>query len=331
MSFPSADFTTFSKSPEAYKQYTPDDPIQNSIYDTTMDCDAGLRDQNKVVLLIDSRDRKDNEEPNKYVIKLKKEYKDVISVELVKASIPNSDYIINEHNNTFYFQDNPNQVNRCDYNTLQLPIGNYPICDSVKDSIISLLQAGLNIINSVNKYVVTIDCNTKQITIEQTEGSGVFNILFQIPKVCANGNNKLPNNMARILGFKPIDHKDKLIYTGEYTYDLNPIRYLVLKIEGFDRIDSPHDPTQNAFCILSLDSKKDDKFTIDDDCNGVDNDEYIKHFNPPAKIDRLNITITDADGNPVNFRGKDHFLIFEITSLSRFSNYNRKPMTKNRI
>lgn len=191
MSFPPADFTTFSKSPGAYRQFTPDDPVQNSIYDINMDCDAGLRDQNAAMLLIDSKDRPDNEEPNKYEIKLKKIYKDVISIELKKASIPNSDYIVNEYNNSFYFQDNANQVNRCDYNTLKLPIGNYPICEKNKDSITSLLQAGLNLVNPANKYVVTVDCNTQQITIEQTSGSGVFNILFEVPKTCGDGKNKL--------------------------------------------------------------------------------------------------------------------------------------------
>jgi len=334
MSFPPADFTTFSKSVDAYKQYTPDDPIQNSIYDTTMECDAGLRDQNKIILLIDSKDRPHNEEPNKYSIKLKKVYKDVISVELVKANIPNSDYIINEHNNTFYFQDNAKQSGKCDYNTLQLPIGNYPICDKTKDSIISLLQAGLNLVNSKNKYTVTVDWNTQQITIEQTSGSGVFNILFQAPKTAgkeASGNQLLKNNMSKILGFKPIDHIDKLSYTSEYAYDLKPARYITIRIKGMERIDSPHDATQDAFCILSLESRK-DSFLLSDECGiKIDKDEYTKFYNPPlGKLDRLDIEIFDADGHLMNFRGKDHYLLFEITSLTQFSKYSRPATTVNR-
>lgn len=323
-------YTQFSKSPIAYRQYAPDDPVTDSVYDINMECDASLRYQNRAILLIDSSDRSPNEEPNKYTIKLGKMYKDVISIELKKAKIPNSEYILNEQNNNFYFQDSTTQESSNSYHTLELPIGNYPIDDPTEDSIRSLLEVGLNMVTAGNTYTVTVDPNTQLFTITQTAGSGVFNILFEEIKCngSSSGSNQLPNNISSILGFKPINRTGSLSYTSQYTYNLRPLQYIILRVRELERIDSPHDPAQNAFCVLSLDTRA-NNFMLTNNCDDLDNEVYQKDFNPPlGKLDRLTIEITDCKGNPYNFRGNDHFLLFEIVSLSRFSNYHRHSTRK---
>lgn len=325
MSFPNAHFTSFSKSDQAYKQFAPDDPVTDSIYDVNMECDASLRYQNRAVLVVDSKDRALNEEPNRYNLKLKKTYRDVVSVELKNADIPNSDYIINDNNNNFYFQDEQDQVGDCDYHTLQLPIGNYPIDHDTNDSVRSLLEAGLNMIDSANTYEVLVDQNTQMFTFTQTAGSGVFNILFRSPKTAGegSGNNLLPNNIREVIGFKPIDQVNDTSYTAHYTYDLRPAKYIVLRIEGMERVDSPHDAVQDSFCVLSVDTRL-NNFMLSNNCDQLDNEVYQKDFNPPlGELDRMNIQFLDQNGNPYNFRGKDHVLVFEIVSLSRHSNYHR--------
>jgi len=325
MSFPKAHFTSFSKSDQAYKQFAPDDPVTDSIYDVNMECDASLRYQNRVVLVVDSKDRAINEEPNRYNLKLNKVYKDVVSIELKKADIPNSDYIINNNNNNFYFQDDQSQVGACDYHTLQLPIGNYPIDHAVNDSIRSLLEAGLNMIDPANTYEVVVDANTNLFTFTQLAGSGVFNILFQAPQTAGSGSggNLLPNSIREVIGFKPVDLVNDTSYVADYTYNLRPAKYIILRIKGMERVDSVHDSVQDSFCVLGMDTRL-NNFMLSNNCDQLDNEVYQKDFNPPlGKLDRLNIEFLDQNGNPYNFRGKDHVMVFEIVSLSRHSNYHR--------
>ena len=326
MSFPKkTHFTRFAKSDIAYRQYAPDDPVTDSLYDINMECDASLRYQNRAILVIDSKDRATNEEPNRYNIKLEKDYRDVVSIELKRAHIPNSDYVINDNNNMFYFQDDASQKDNCDYHTLQLPIGNYPVDHASQDSIRSLLEAGLNMVNPANTYEVEVDINTNLFKFKQTAGSGVFNILFRFPKTAGEGSGDkvLPNSMYEVIGFKPVDKTGKTEYVGEYTYNLRPSSYIILRIENMERVDSPHDPVQDAFCVLPLDTRL-NNFMLSNNCDQLDNEVYQKDFNPPlGKLDRLNIQFLDEDGRPYNFRGRDHLLVFEIVSLSRHSNYHR--------
>ena len=255
MSFPKAHHTRFAKSPLAYRQYAPDDPVQSSIYDYNMECDASLRYQNRAILFVDSRDRKIREEPSKYMLLLKKEYRDVISIELQRADIPNSNYIINEFNNNFYFQDSIEQEENGTFHTIRLPIGNYPMDDCVKDSVRSLLEQGLNAVNLDNKYEVVVDPNQNKVTITQLSGSAVFNIFFQFSKCCDDEpqgkNNPLPNHMGEILGFKCHENKiNATTYMGENTFDLYPSRYIAVRVQGWERIDSNRDSAQNAFVWL---------------------------------------------------------------------------------
>lgn len=326
MSFPEKGphHTRFAKSPLAYRQYAPDDPVTDSIYDVNMECDASLRFQNRAVLVVNSKDRSIREEPNNYSIKLNKVYKDVVSVELKNANIPNSDYIINSHNNNFYFQDSSSQETDGTFHIVQLPEGNYPIDDAIADSIRSLLEQGLNTVDVTNTYTVTVDPNTQLFTFTQTAGSGVFNILFEAPR-CGDGAGNLPmkNHIGEIIGFKAFDHVGDISYTAEYLYNLRPSKYISIRIQGLERLDSNHGSTQDSFCILTMDTRL-NNYMLSDNCDHLDNDVYQKDFNPPlAKLDRLNIQILDENGNLYNFRGREHVLVFEIVSLSRHSNYNR--------
>lgn len=337
MSFPNAHFTRFAKSPDAYKQFVPGDPIKSSLYDTNLECDASLRFQNRAILLVDSTDRKDNEEPNKYQVLFDKEYKDVIEIELQKADIPNSNYIVNEFNSCFYFQDSAEQLKpTCGrpWHTVCLPVGNYPIDHDCKDSIKSLLQQALNAVNVDNTYVVTVDPNQQTVTITQTSGSGIFNILFQRPQCCADQpkgkdkiSNTLPKNMAKLLGFKISSNKTgSTSYTGEYLYDLFSAKYIILRINNqqvnWNRINSNHDPADGSFIIIPMD-KRLNNFELADNCDQIDREIYKIHFNPPLpKLDRFNVDFRDEYGNPFNFRGRDHVMIYEITSLSRHSDYH---------
>jgi len=97
-------------------------------------------------LLIDSRDRNilKYPNPNSYLLDLEREIYNIISIELISAIIPNSEYIINNHNNLFHFEETNNTLI-----TAIIPNGNYNL-----DTLASALQTQLNISGS-SSYTVT--------------------------------------------------------------------------------------------------------------------------------------------------------------------------------
>lgn len=331
----------YTKDNELYMQYKKTDVIANSRYDYNFCGNDGLRDQNRAILHIDSRMRRNNEVAGFYTVPLPKEYMSVVSIELLKVDIPNSNYIINEYNNCFYFQDNRAQLETsCNrpYHKIILPVGDY-LADSSDAGVLtirSLLETALNAVNAGNVYEVSVDKYTNLFTIEQVSGSGIFNILFQEPQcngaetVSYNYNARpLKNCIGTVLGFKVAANKTgNLIYTGEYKYNLYPNRYLVLKINDYakeyGRMDSNNDVAQNAFAVLGLDTRS-NNFNKKDDCDYLDREEYTQYFNPPlTKINKFTVGLYDCNGNIYDFRGSDHFLVFEINSLTRASEYNKK-------
>jgi len=73
-------------------------------------------------LVIDSRDRDYILYPNsnEYRVEVPQEWKDVISLELTLAQIPNTFYNITENNNTFYISDSPTNIM-----SINIPEGQY--------------------------------------------------------------------------------------------------------------------------------------------------------------------------------------------------------------
>jgi hypothetical protein len=73
-------------------------------------------------LVVDSRDRDYLTYPNsnRYRIEIPQEWKDIVSLELTLAQIPNTFYNINESNNIFYISDSPDNIS-----SIQIPEGQY--------------------------------------------------------------------------------------------------------------------------------------------------------------------------------------------------------------
>lgn len=75
-------------------------------------------------VIIDSRDRNIDKypEPNKYTLDLEHDMYNVISVELISAEIPNTEYIINNDNNSLHFEETNGATL-----IATIPVGNYTI------------------------------------------------------------------------------------------------------------------------------------------------------------------------------------------------------------
>lgn len=142
-----------------------------------------------IILCVDSRSRNKEQYPAsyKYRIELGKEYRQVISMRLIKAIIPKTEYIINTNNNMIHIQETLGSTVG-----ITMPIGNYTIT-TFTSALQTALNAALN-----NTYTVSVNVTTNQIRIASdlnTSGS-VFKLIF------TDGENKYPtNSMGELLGY----------------------------------------------------------------------------------------------------------------------------------
>jgi hypothetical protein len=114
----------------------------------------------KYDLLIDSKDRDELlYEENNYQIELDQPIRNIFSIELLNAIIPNSDYIINNSNNLLHFEENNEEL------FITIPIGNYILSDLGTE-----IQTQLNNTGSSLYSVITSDINSRINDLE-TDGS----------------------------------------------------------------------------------------------------------------------------------------------------------------
>lgn len=139
-----------------------------------------------IYLTIDSKDRNhDIDEPNNYKIYLPQEYNNVISIELISAEIPNTQYIINSFNNILHFQELNTQVlDNTTYEAI-IPIGNYTI-----STLSTAIENALNIYGT-STYTVTNNLYKLETT----------------PNLLSNGDVVFhsPNTLIGYEGYKAFD------------------------------------------------------------------------------------------------------------------------------
>ena len=184
----------------------PDSFTQMQIPPNTYDVNIVHRDDPNVVygniekrLIIDSRDRnyKNYPKASNYIVKLNEQFKNITSIELSRAQIPQSGYIINNNNNVIHFKEGDECYK------LEIPIGDYTIHQLVSQITASFCSYdGLS-----NKYMVTYNKSTGKITFS-TSGTVPFELNFKGSVHLDNthaGFKRLypPCSMGKLLGFEP--------------------------------------------------------------------------------------------------------------------------------
>src|SRR3990172_1917789 len=341
--------------PDFYDQYRKEDVTDHSIYDVNYKPNPCRTFKNRFPLVVDSRDRNSGTIDN-YNYNIDNVIYDVIAVELKLADIPNSAYLINTHNNQFYFQDTQAQVCNSEFYQVTIPVGNYFADSTQSISIRALLEAGMNQSSNGSTYSVTVSRHTNKFTIRQVSGSGFFNIIFIDPAKISKPENpckakKAPtddcqkdsrldcqkdvgikvmpnlinNTMDILLGFSKRNLTGRNEYTSDLSFNLKHDKYVVLRIENdghvWRRIISNNSALKDAFTVIPI-SFNLNNFNFIQDLNNLNNEFLIMNFKEPIKVGKLKITFTNRDGHPIDFNGQDHLLVFEVTSLSRFDNYH---------
>ena len=154
-------------------------------------------------LLIDSRERNVQTYPSssKYRIDIQQEFKDITSVELTLAQIPNTFYNVHLSNNIFYISENDMSIN-----PIEIPEGQY-----TNDSLIDTFNGkyGDLFFNLISKYNFARNPINLKLRIQSNRATNqefIYNIKYNVYDSCTPCKNK---SIDRTIGFL------NTIYTSE--------------------------------------------------------------------------------------------------------------------
>lgn len=293
----SREFRTLQPEPEELKQF-----YENEKYDLFF----------QEYIVVDSRDRNhdDYADPNNYRVDLERDINDVVSIQLVSAEVPKSEYVINTSNNKIYFQELNTQVSGGTYLTATIPVGNYTITE-----LKTAIETQMDAIGTAN-YTVTINSSTNTINISSDlSGVDLFNFLFQGDNE-VHGNNNNPrstyrdNSIGPVIGFSRTDLSGASNYTGDLQYNLDGEKYVMLHLRNIPMIDGISDGVQNAFHKITLNTSESTKYYQEGDY------QIVKKLNSPIKrLNELEISFRNYNNDLYDFHGLEHSLTFKVTSI----------------
>ena len=282
-----------------------------------------------VVILVDSRDRNHDlhPEPHDYELKLDSNFRNIISIELLDAIIPNSDYLVHEDNNILHFEETQGTTL-----TATVDMGYYD-----EDTLRLALQNALNNApNSDSTYSVTYNSSTNkyQINSDRTGGDGKFILKFKGPdKIFGPYNvtrsSYLDNSIGPVIGFNKADTQDAPFHISDNDINLTPDRSIFLYMnadssKSFDNIEGINQNHFGKFLQISLTSDF-GKYTyfINPRSEMANKSDVIKRdrekqndykifFDPPISVEKLRFQFQNYNGNPFHFNGMEHSLFFRI-------------------
>lgn len=257
------------------------------------------------MLAVDSRQRSDLDSPSKYKYFLSQGvYKNVVSVQLIEACVPKSDYLINDSNNYIYFEETPGVTIPAN-----IPVGNYATLNDIMTALVAAMNSA-----GGSTYTFTIDTLTGKVTIisDGAGGTGIFNLIFAGTTMNIGAGTMTmykPNSIGPVIGFSQVDLSASLSYTAQNVPNLSGDCYILLFIDEFDKYDSSTSSVSEAFAKIDMDAEFGDVKTFTD----ARDYENIRFFSPPlGKLSQLNISWRRYDGSLYNFNGRNHSMLLEI-------------------
>lgn len=249
------------------------------------------------ILAIDSRDRNSDIYPNSnnYRVPLPL-YKDIVSIELISAEIPNTEYNINSSNNQIYFDDSGSTV------IATIPVGFYTITDLLTAISTEMTATGSQ------AYTATLDPLTNKITIT---AAAPWSFLFYGGVELYNTTNRsvyLPNSIGPIIGYNINDLTGATSYTGTKPYNLLGTSYILLCIPELENIETFDSHAASAFAKISMDVPRGEikYYTAEEKL-------LIKYFSPKkGKLSNMTIKFKKYDGTLYDFNGQENSLTFRI-------------------
>ena len=258
------------------------------------------RDRNKKV----NSYRKDYSDPNDFQITINKykQFRNVISVRLIEAMIPNTQFIINE-NNKWIDIILPGKTTETN---VELAIGNYTfstLAAEIKTKLdTAATDAGVPVFASVDLN----NTNTFKATI--THLTGNFTLLFE------TGLNA-QCSIAYVLGFE----KEDVISTSntvlsDYPYHINSTKYVDLKIDEIPDLGTTIDIKEDIQNQILKRIPLDVDFGKEQYYRANDSDRLYNYFTP-IELSKLNIKLFSDNGKIYDSNRIDNYIILELIML----------------
>lgn len=283
-------------------------------YDIVIGPSNSSKDTIPATLILDSRarDRTKFPNPGNYVIELEKEYRDVTHIELVSACLPNSGYSINRHNNMIYYRSrNGAQPATATHDSvLEIPVGNYDY-DDIDDQPTALLTALNDELDGV-PFLFRFDSVLQRFTIEPDAGI-VVDFYAGLPSgaddiIGISGSSSLAGSRGNTLS--------AAAPTMPRNFQLYPQRYLTLKIRDMERCSGNTASLDGSFAVIPLETTG-RNFTLTKDGDTLNNTSYTLYFPELRRIRKMEVSIYDPYGNIYEFNGHDHYMVFQVYSVTR--------------
>jgi hypothetical protein len=266
--------------------------------------------------VVNSRDRNPATYPSasEYRLELRVPFIDVVSVELIKATLPLTTFNVNANNNVIYFEEMLG-----DALSATIPVGNYPDATTLAISIAASMTAASA--NGVT-YTSAVNALTDKITlVSDGAGGSIFSLLFfGQPTLEGEGTTEYrrekpqypPNSIGPVVGFNTLDYSGALMYEAPFVPQLGGDPDAYLHVEELELLESNDTQIHNAFAVIKMDGLYYARF---DEQSGT---RFIKYFSPPkGKLAYLTITWRNAQGDLIDFNGAEHSFALQIITKDK--------------
>lgn len=269
----------------------------------TSNMDANNR--KTTVVIIDSRDRDVTQypSPSDYVVELNEDLQDLISAELVVASVPFKSYIVNQANNLLHVcVDSVKQVVNVEPANYNAPV------------LASTLQNQLNrIFAGFATFIISYDDMYDKYTIECDQP---FEMKFK-------DDNKVaytPKSIGKLLGFDcknyevntPVGSSYKI--TAPFRKNFEDANFVIMNIDSFNVNNSVNSIVNRSFAIIP-----EQRHTLN---LITSTHRVVKNFNPPiSRMAKVRVRFTDFYGNLYDFQNHDHRLEIVFESYKQIRKY----------
>jgi len=245
--------------------------------------------------VVDSKDRdvSVHPTPSAYNIPLQDDIEDIVIAELISCDVPFSGYLVNSYHNSFSFKFPSSSIYE-----VTLDDGDYSASELATE-----IQSKMNSVSS--GFSVSYISKIGKLVFSHTTSD--FTISFA---------SKNAQSFAHVLGFSPqktYTSTSRSLKTANKV-NLEYYKYMVMYIDQFTSNKGSNDTVNNSFAVLYESQST----------NNIRNDSNVlKKFTPPlARLQRLNISFYDRDGNPYDFNGVDHSFELLFTSFKQKRKYN---------
>lgn len=268
-----------------------------------------MNSTSKHILSVDSRDRDYSLFPqnNQYIIKLPREYRNIVSIQLKSMELPSSYYVFSS-----VYQNTQLKINLYNISgntiesskTIILPDGNYNII-KLEDTLTLLLN------NVFTGYTFTVTVNLVTLKLEITNNENRY---LEIDTTVYYKSTSSDWGLGYYLGFNKNTLLKALTIVSPNIVILNPYNYCLLELnDEFNKIEMTNVYSKPAFAKIPMGINNFDFIFRDEKCCSF-NETY---FNPPlGKLEKLYIKWRFNDGNLVNFNNAEHSFTLQLECIS---------------